>query len=241
MSPTPFDPATLSYDARGLIPAIAQDHRSGEVLMLAWMSAATVAETLATGRVTYWSRSRAAPWRKGETSGHVQCLVEFRVADPASGDARYCLDAYFDELNRRFDDGFDPARSIPAPTEDLTLPRGLLLLARLRGEPVGCGVLSLPEARPPEIKRMWVDPAVRGLGLGRRILAELEERAREQGARSVRLETNRNLHEAVALYRSAGYEEVAPFNEEPYAHHWFEKRLEGEPEPQPPVRDEDDG
>jgi len=79
MSPTPFDPATLSYDARGLIPAIAQDHRSGEVLMLAWMSAATVAETLATGRVTYWSRSRAAPWRKGETSGHVQRLVEMRL------------------------------------------------------------------------------------------------------------------------------------------------------------------
>ena len=74
-----FDPATLSYDDRGLIPAIAQDHASGEVLMVAWMNAEAVARTLATGRVTYWSRSRQAFWVKGETSGHVQQLVELRV------------------------------------------------------------------------------------------------------------------------------------------------------------------
>lgn len=75
----PFDPTSLKYDANGLIPAIAQDHASGEVLMLAWMNAEAVAQTLATGRVTYWSRSRAAFWIKGETSGHVQKLVEMRV------------------------------------------------------------------------------------------------------------------------------------------------------------------
>lgn len=75
----PFDPATLTYDANGLIPAIAQDHRSGEVLMLAWMNAGAVERTLASGRVTYWSRSRAAFWVKGETSGHVQHLVEMRL------------------------------------------------------------------------------------------------------------------------------------------------------------------
>ncbi|MDT8345096.1 MAG: phosphoribosyl-AMP cyclohydrolase [Thermohalobaculum sp.] len=74
-----FDPAMLTYDARGLIPAIAQDAGTGEVLMLAWMNAAAVAETLATGRVTYWSRSRQAFWRKGETSGHIQRLREMRV------------------------------------------------------------------------------------------------------------------------------------------------------------------
>lgn len=74
-----FDPATLVYDDRGLIPAIAQDHTSGEVLMLAWMNADAVARTLETGRVTYWSRSRQAFWVKGETSGHVQKLVEMRV------------------------------------------------------------------------------------------------------------------------------------------------------------------
>ena len=80
MPQTPaFDPATLRYDANGLIPVIAQDHVSLEVLMLAWMNADAVARTLATGRVTYWSRSRAAYWVKGETSGHVQCLVDLRI------------------------------------------------------------------------------------------------------------------------------------------------------------------
>ena len=78
-APVPFDPASLCYDARGLIPAVAQDHRTGEVLMVAWMNADAVARTLATGRVTYWSRSRAAFWVKGESSGHVQRLVELRV------------------------------------------------------------------------------------------------------------------------------------------------------------------
>lgn len=75
----PFDPESLAYDARGLLPAIAQDNRTGEVLMLAWMNAEAVARTLETGRVTYWSRSRKAFWVKGETSGHVQRLVEMRV------------------------------------------------------------------------------------------------------------------------------------------------------------------
>ena len=74
-----FDPLTLKYDAAGLIPAIAQDHVTGDVLMLAWMNAASVERTLATGQVTYWSRSRAAFWTKGETSGHVQRLIELRV------------------------------------------------------------------------------------------------------------------------------------------------------------------
>lgn len=74
-----FDPASLKYDANGLIPCIAQDHASGEVLMMAWMNAEAVARTVATGRVTYWSRSRGAFWVKGETSGHAQHLVELRV------------------------------------------------------------------------------------------------------------------------------------------------------------------
>lgn len=74
-----FDPATLTYNADGLIPAIAQEAGTGEVLMLAWMNAGAVARTLETGRVTYWSRSRQAFWAKGETSGHVQHLVEMRV------------------------------------------------------------------------------------------------------------------------------------------------------------------
>ncbi len=74
-----FDPASLKYDANGLIPCIAQDHATGEVLMMAWMTAEAVVRTLETGRVTYWSRSRGAFWVKGETSGHTQRLIELRV------------------------------------------------------------------------------------------------------------------------------------------------------------------
>ncbi len=75
----PFSPDTLRYDASGLIPAIAQDAQSGEVLMMAWMNAESIAQTLQSGRVTYYSRSRRALWKKGETSGHVQELVEMRI------------------------------------------------------------------------------------------------------------------------------------------------------------------
>lgn len=74
-----FDPQTLRYDENGLIPVIAQDHASGQVLMMAWMNAEAVARTLENGRVTYWSRSRQSFWVKGETSGHVQSLVDFRL------------------------------------------------------------------------------------------------------------------------------------------------------------------
>jgi DNA-binding MarR family transcriptional regulator len=152
-------------------------------------------------------------------------LVEVAVEDPASAAARHCLAAYFAELDARFDAGFDPGLSIPADTAELTPPAGLLLLARLHGEPVGCGALKLHGDAPAEIKRMWVAAHARGLGVGRRLLTALEEEARGRGAAVVRLETNRALREATALYRSAGYDEVPAFNDEPYAHHWFEKRL----------------
>ncbi|MEU8251823.1 bifunctional helix-turn-helix transcriptional regulator/GNAT family N-acetyltransferase [Nonomuraea sp. NPDC048916] len=153
-------------------------------------------------------------------------LVEVATEDPSSAAARFCLQSYAAELDTRFDAGFDPDRSIPAGAAELTEPAGLLLLARLRGEPIGCGALKFHGSAPAEIKRMWVSPAARGLGVGRRILRELELRARRRGVGALRLETNRALREAVNLYRSAGFEEVAPFNDEPYAHHWFEKRLE---------------
>ena len=76
---------------------------------------------------------------------------------------------------------------------------------------------------------MWVSPSARGLGLGRRLLSELERLAADHGVRRLRLETNRNLTEAIALYRSAGYRDVPAFNDEPYAHHWFEKTLPRRP------------
>ncbi|WUJ73538.1 helix-turn-helix domain-containing GNAT family N-acetyltransferase [Kribbella soli] len=152
-------------------------------------------------------------------------MVRVEVVDPRLPVAQYCLNAYFEELGRRFETGFDPARSISADHAELTLPAGLLLVATLRSEPVGCGALKLHGAEPAEIKRMWVSPDARGLGLGRRLLAELERTAAAHGATAVRLETNHNLKEAIALYRSSGFTEVPAFNTEPYAHHWFEKSL----------------
>ncbi|HEV8219032.1 MAG TPA: MarR family winged helix-turn-helix transcriptional regulator [Streptosporangiaceae bacterium] len=154
-------------------------------------------------------------------------LVMFTVADPASPEARACMAAYFAELGERFDGGFDPGASLPATDGDLVSPAGLLLLARLHGEPVGCGALKFHGTEPAELKRMWVANRARGLGLGRRLLAELEDQARRHGATVVRLETNQALTEAITLYRSAGYAEVAAFSDEQYAHHWFEKHLDG--------------
>ena len=147
------------------------------------------------------------------------------MEDPTTEEARWCIQQYFDELNARFEAGFDPSSSIPADAHELVPPIGALLVARLRKRPVGCGALKLHGAEPAEIKRMWVSPEARGLGLGRRLLGALERQAHAAGAASVRLETNRALTEAIQLYRSSGYTEVPAFNTEPYAHHWFEKRL----------------
>jgi DNA-binding MarR family transcriptional regulator/GNAT superfamily N-acetyltransferase len=160
-------------------------------------------------------------------------MIEIAVTDPADPHARHCLGEYFAELDRRFDAGFEVARSNPAPDDTLRPPAGLLLVARLGAEPVGCGALRFGAGFGAgfgadgvcEIKRMWVADTVRGTGLGRRLLGELETHAAAAGAHTVRLETNRTLVEAIALYRSAGYADVPAFNDEPYAHHWFEKRV----------------
>jgi GNAT superfamily N-acetyltransferase/DNA-binding MarR family transcriptional regulator len=152
-------------------------------------------------------------------------LVEIRPVDPTHPDARLCVRSYFAELDRRSDSGFDPAQGISAEPHELTPPAGVFLIAYLRSEPIGCGAVKHHDDAPSEIKRMWVTESARGLGIGRRLLAELEAWAAGRGARTVRLETNRALTEAIAMYRSAGYAEVPAFNDEPFAHHWFEKRL----------------
>jgi DNA-binding MarR family transcriptional regulator/GNAT superfamily N-acetyltransferase len=151
--------------------------------------------------------------------------VAIAPIDPSDPRAQLCLRAYFTELDRRFDAGFDPSQSISADDDELRPPAGLLVLAQLRERPVGCGALKFHADKPAELKRMWVAESARGLGVGRRLLSELEQLAAAHGARTVRLETNRTLTEAIALYRSAGYVEVPSFNDEPYAHHWFERQL----------------
>ncbi|MFI8306168.1 GNAT family N-acetyltransferase [Streptomyces sp. NPDC085927] len=151
--------------------------------------------------------------------------VTLDAVAPDHPDAEHCLRSYFAELQERFETGFDPARSLLPDAAELSPPQGLFLIARLHGEPVGCAGLKLPPGAPAEVKRMWVAPHARGLGLGRRLLAELEAKASQHGREVMRLDTNTVLDAAIGLYRSCGFQEVAAFNDEPYAQHWFEKRL----------------
>jgi GNAT superfamily N-acetyltransferase len=145
--------------------------------------------------------------------------------DPAGPEARWCVAQYFAELARRFEHGFDPAQSLPADDPEFRPPAGAFLVALADAEPVACGAVKTLAPGVGYLKRMWVADSVRGLGVGGRMLRALEAEARELGLTTVRLETNRALVEAIRLYQRAGYTEIAAFNDEPYAHHWFEKRL----------------
>ncbi|MEV7062957.1 helix-turn-helix domain-containing GNAT family N-acetyltransferase [Streptomyces collinus] len=152
-------------------------------------------------------------------------MVSLEDLDPDHPDAVHCLRSYAAELSELFDGGFDPGHSLLPDAGELRAPRGLFLVARLHGEPVACAGLKLPAGAPAEIKRLWVSPGTRGLGLARRLLSELEARAAGHGSDRVQLDTNQALTAAMRLYRASGYTEVPAFNDEPYAHHWFEKQL----------------
>jgi DNA-binding MarR family transcriptional regulator/GNAT superfamily N-acetyltransferase len=151
--------------------------------------------------------------------------VEITAVDPEHPDARYCLAEYVAELNRRSERGFDPAVGATALPHELRPPAGQFLVAYLHGQAIGCGAAKHHAGAPTEIKRMWIAPRARGLGLGRRLLEKLEACALASGARVARIETSAVLTEALALYRSAGWIEVPAFNDEPFADHWFEKVL----------------
>ncbi len=177
-----------------------------------------------------------APLAKSQRERLVAAMTEvhqlLRVAgariervDPASREARWCVSQYFAELAKRFEGGFDPERSIPADDDELRPPTGTFLVASADGEPVACGALRKISRGIGSLKRMWVAETMRGFGFGRRILAALESEARALRLTTLRLETNRALREAIHMYESSGYVEVAPFNAEPYADHWFEKQL----------------
>jgi DNA-binding MarR family transcriptional regulator/GNAT superfamily N-acetyltransferase len=162
--------------------------------------------------------------------GEVQRLliaagVEIRSVDPEHPDARYCLAEYVAELNRRSTRGFDPSVGATALPHEVRPPAGQFFVAYLHGEAIGCGAVKHHGDAPAEIKRMWIAPQARGLGLGRRLLEKLEACALAGGARVAHIETSAVLTEALALYRSAGWIEVPPFNDEPFADHWLEKSL----------------
>src|SRR5579862_1133536 len=155
----------------------------------------------------------------------VASSVEITPVDPEHADARYCLAEYVAELNRRSTRRFDPSVGATALPHEVRPPAGRFFVVYLRGEAIGCGAVKLHAGEPAELKRMWIAPQARGLGLGRRLLEELEDFAAASGAPAAHIETGADLPEALALYRSAGWVEVPPFNEEPFADHWLEKRL----------------
>jgi GNAT superfamily N-acetyltransferase len=140
-------------------------------------------------------------------------------------DAKYCLGEYFRELSERFESGFDPLQSDSPTTSEFTPPDGTFLIVRFCHRPVGCGAFKRLGPRTAYLKRMWIARDARGLGLGKRLLDALEDRAWSVGYRKIRLETNKALSEARRLYKHSGYTEIEAFGDEKYAHHWFEKVL----------------
>lgn len=148
--------------------------------------------------------------------------------DPRSDAARTCLARYYGELAQRLETGFEVRLSRDPEATDMMAPRGVFLLARRGSVPIGCaGLKGHPEDDRPwgEVKRVWVDPAARGLRLASRMMARVETHARALGFGVLRLDTNSALPEALALYRKLGWREIDRFNDDPYPDIFFEKRL----------------
>ncbi|MCE7029768.1 bifunctional helix-turn-helix transcriptional regulator/GNAT family N-acetyltransferase [Jiella avicenniae] len=151
--------------------------------------------------------------------------IALREVDPRSDVARYCLGEYYAELARRFERGFDVALSADPEAGSMIRPRGAFVVAFSDDMPVGCVGLKGTCADYAEVKRLWVAPAARGLGLAWKIMAQVEAIARELGVPLLRLDTNKALPEAVAMYRKSGWTEIDRFNDDPYPDFFFEKRL----------------
>ncbi|WP_454624251.1 bifunctional helix-turn-helix transcriptional regulator/GNAT family N-acetyltransferase [Bradyrhizobium cenepequi] len=145
--------------------------------------------------------------------------------DPSGGDAKYCLGEYYAELARRFENGFDVSLSRDPEAADMIRPRGAFLVAMSDGLPIGCVVLKGTGGEIAEIKRLWIAPSARGLGLARRLMNAAEDIARELCIKILRLDTNSALPEAQQLYRSSGWNEIERFNDDPYPDTFFEKQL----------------
>lgn len=153
--------------------------------------------------------------------------IEFDVVDPSSADAVGAMTAYFRELAIRFVDGFEPGDTLIADAPTMRAPAGAFVVARSDDAAVACGGVLRHNDETGEIKRMWIDPAWRGVGLGRRMLARLEQETASLGYRRVVLDTNDTLTEAISMYERAGYRAVERYNDNPYAHHWFAKSFTG--------------
>ena len=151
--------------------------------------------------------------------------IDLAEMPPDSAPARHCLQAYYSELARRFAGGFEVSRSRDPEAKDMIRPRGTFVVAVSDGLPLGCAGLKGGGGATAEIKRLWVAPAARGLGLARRLMTAAEAAARDLGIDLLRLDTNSALPEAARLYRATGWTEIPRFNDDPYPDLFFEKRL----------------
>jgi DNA-binding MarR family transcriptional regulator/GNAT superfamily N-acetyltransferase len=151
--------------------------------------------------------------------------VRLGEVDPTDALAVAAVDSYFAELDRRFPGGFDAATARAGDATALGAGTGRFVVATSDGQPVACGGVQRIGEGVGEIKRMWVDPAWRGAGLGARLLRHLEGLAADLGHGVVRLDTNGVLREAITMYERAGYRRIERYNDNPYAEAWFEKRL----------------
>ncbi|MDU6667821.1 MAG: helix-turn-helix domain-containing GNAT family N-acetyltransferase, partial [Bradyrhizobium sp.] len=151
--------------------------------------------------------------------------ISIDLLDPRSEPARYCLGEYYAELSRRFARGYDVALSRDPDATDMIAPRGAFFVALSDGLPLGCVGLKGAGGPLAEIKRLWVAPAARGLGLARRLMDAAETAARQLSITTLRLDTNSALGEAMQLYRRTGWTEIERFNDDPYPDLFFEKRL----------------
>ncbi|KMO27729.1 PadR family transcriptional regulator [Methylobacterium variabile] len=151
--------------------------------------------------------------------------ITIEEVDPRAEAALHCLTAYYAELGRRLSTGFDVSRSCDSEAADMMRPRGTFLVALSDGLPIGCVGLKGKGGEVAEIKRLWVSPSSRGLGLARRLMEAVEAAARDLSIHTLRLDSNSALTEALRLYRSTGWTEIDRFNDDPYPDHFFEKRL----------------
>lgn len=151
--------------------------------------------------------------------------IGIEEVDPREERARYCLGEYYAELARRFEKGFDVSLSADPDAKDMIRPRGVFLLAMSDGLPIGCVGLKGTGKGYAEVKRLWIAPSARGLGLAKRLMKEVEDTARALGIDTLRLDTNRALPEAIRMYRTSGWTEIERFNDDPYPDFFFEKTL----------------
>lgn len=152
--------------------------------------------------------------------------ITFTVTDATSTEALWAMSQYFEELDRRFANGFAAGAALEEALVMFKPPVGVVVVASDGGVTVGCGAIHFWDDTTGEIKRMWISGTVRGVGLGKRLLAFLEEQVARSGRTRVVLDTNASLVEAIAMYRSCGYRSIGRYNDNPYADLWFEKQVD---------------